>query len=545
MYMLDNAQKKDEKKCDKCGRIVKNSEWKECMYELGEAVNRGDGLIFIKTDPDTFYPKLFKDLLGVDPGGYKSDIENLALRVTDTTWSPGIEMQLASDIFKVHPTKGITRAELEFHNKKLKEKIWPAIVTNEYGRGKTVILTYEPENNLDEENRRKSELLMQRIIKYLEPDKIKEEPYEMIPLSMEIKADRACDLIARGNFDDNLELTSTDGTMTGIRDLRWNFSVQDSTDIKKTNECYILPEAKGAYLFTMLTQYRTGDKWFVYNTTEIKMEIKENINEIIDRAELSVENLETDEYDKKEYIIQKLNLIKNRGKNSIEDIDTSINDIVDCIKKIEKLEEEPGLLNEIQNIHLDLSYIMQGYEVMWYRKSAFQEPIIDTVLPEIITADPQNLAVRIAPDKIISVTFSEEMDSSSVSDSVSVSAYESVSVNGIISYNNRVATFTPVSLLTPGTTYKAVVTAGVKDLAGNGMAEDYTWSFTTASAPGTIIPGIVSTDPGDGASGVEQDKIISVSFSKEMDSTSINRTTFKISRQETVDSIQYTGEYNI
>ncbi len=45
------------------------------------------------------------------------------------------------------------------------------------------------------------------------------------------------------------------------------------------------------------------------------------------------------------------------------------------------------------------------------------------------------------------------------------------------------ATFTPDAALADNTVYTATVTTAVTDLAGNHLAADYTWSFTTAAAP--------------------------------------------------------------
>ena len=55
-----------------------------------------------------------------------------------------------------------------------------------------------------------------------------------------------------------------------------------------------------------------------------------------------------------------------------------------------------------------------------------------------------------------------------------------------VNYANGVATLTPTSALAANTTYTATVkggSTGVKDLAGNALAADFTWSFTTAAPP--------------------------------------------------------------
>ena len=48
------------------------------------------------------------------------------------------------------------------------------------------------------------------------------------------------------------------------------------------------------------------------------------------------------------------------------------------------------------------------------------------------------------------------------------------------------AILTPNSSLAAGTTYTATITTGVKDLSGNALLANFTWSFTTAGA--SVLP---------------------------------------------------------
>jgi hypothetical protein len=63
-------------------------------------------------------------------------------------------------------------------------------------------------------------------------------------------------------------------------------------------------------------------------------------------------------------------------------------------------------------------------------------------------------------------------------------------VAGNVSYNptTRTATFTPASPLGPQTGYIATATTGIKDVAGNSLAANVTWTFTTG-APGGFALG--------------------------------------------------------
>lgn len=57
-------------------------------------------------------------------------------------------------------------------------------------------------------------------------------------------------------------------------------------------------------------------------------------------------------------------------------------------------------------------------------------------------------------------------------------------VSGTVSVSGNTATFTPTASLVGNTQYTATVTSAAKDAAGNALAANYTWSFTTDAASG-------------------------------------------------------------
>jgi len=57
-----------------------------------------------------------------------------------------------------------------------------------------------------------------------------------------------------------------------------------------------------------------------------------------------------------------------------------------------------------------------------------------------------------------------------------------------VTYVGTTATFAPASALAPNTVYTATITTGVKDLAGNALASNSAWSFTTAAATSGQTP---------------------------------------------------------
>jgi len=108
--------------------------------------------------------------------------------------------------------------------------------------------------------------------------------------------------------------------------------------------------------------------------------------------------------------------------------------------------------------------------------------IADTIAPTVISTSPKNDTTVAAP-ATITVTFSEDMNPTSVITSTSVKkTSDSSPVAGIVSYNaaTMTAIFTPTVPLANGTGYTVTVTTGAKDLAGNGLTGNFTFSFTTS-----------------------------------------------------------------
>lgn len=152
-------------------------------------------------------------------------------------------------------------------------------------------------------------------------------------------------------------------------------------------------------------------------------------------------------------------------------------------------------------------------------------PAGDTTAPTVSSTNPADSATGFAVNSAITATFSESMDASTITTSTFTL---SGGVTGTVTYSGTTATFTPSADLTASTVYTATITTGANDAAGNALATDYTWQFTTGSAPDTIAPTVISTNPLDGAYSVPTDATISVTFSEAMEPTSLNTSTFQV-----------------
>jgi hypothetical protein len=135
----------------------------------------------------------------------------------------------------------------------------------------------------------------------------------------------------------------------------------------------------------------------------------------------------------------------------------------------------------------------------------------DTTPPTVTSVVPTSNATNVSTSAGVLAQFSEALLASSVTTSTFAlrnAANQLVAASVTYNASTNTATLQPQQALTAGTTYTARLvggSAGVKDVAGNALASDYTWSFITAAGascpcslwdPATTLPTITSdTDP--------------------------------------------------
>jgi hypothetical protein len=106
--------------------------------------------------------------------------------------------------------------------------------------------------------------------------------------------------------------------------------------------------------------------------------------------------------------------------------------------------------------------------------------------PMVISEAPPDGTSGICPNTIVTATFSEAMKASTINNTTfTLTGPGLTSVGGTVTYiaSSDVATFTPTSALALNTVYTATITTGAEDLAGDPLASDFVWSFTTSATP--------------------------------------------------------------
>jgi len=101
--------------------------------------------------------------------------------------------------------------------------------------------------------------------------------------------------------------------------------------------------------------------------------------------------------------------------------------------------------------------------------------ISDTTPPTVVSVSPAADATDVAVNTVVTATFSEAMNASTIT----TSSFTLDGVAGSISYDSGTytATFTPSADLAYSTTYTATLSTAITDAAGNPLASAYSWSF--------------------------------------------------------------------
>jgi predicted small lipoprotein YifL len=169
----------------------------------------------------------------------------------------------------------------------------------------------------------------------------------------------------------------------------------------------------------------------------------------------------------------------------------------------------------------------------------------DITPPRVVDVQPSNRTTGVSPNTVIVVMFSEPMDPTTITNTtIQISSLGQVFASTVTPFGSA-AIIKPTSGLATSTDYTVLVTTRVKDLAGNAMTDAFVSSFRTGTGPDTNAPSVVagSIIPASGSATVSVNTPISVTFSKPMNVSTINLSTFIVSDGTSTipGDIQYYG----
>ena len=156
--------------------------------------------------------------------------------------------------------------------------------------------------------------------------------------------------------------------------------------------------------------------------------------------------------------------------------------------------------------------------------TVFYTPVTSPVVtPLTVTSvTPANGATGVGQNAVVSVVFSHSVNPATVSD-LTLALYNGntwMDVLPSISADNRTVTFTPI--LPPSSTIAVVSWPGITDLSGNALTTNLDSQFTTAPTPPTSGPSIVTMLPGNGATGVPTNAVITLFANAPLNQSTVN-----------------------
>jgi len=152
----------------------------------------------------------------------------------------------------------------------------------------------------------------------------------------------------------------------------------------------------------------------------------------------------------------------------------------------------------------------------------------DDTTPHVVMKSPEDGATNVAVNQKIVVNFSEAIDPATVNSATFSLASLTTNVAGTIATSGATATFTPDTQLPAATSFTAMLTIGVKDLAGNALPAPEVWGFTTGATSDTTAPTVVSTNPVDLSTAIAIDQAVNATFDEAIDPATLDGASFTV-----------------
>jgi hypothetical protein len=242
----------------------------------------------------------------------------------------------------------------------------PAIILNNYGNGKTVAFTFDLVESSNDTTFSKIKELILNSINYTTPMTSPVYPMATLPVGIDIQnKGKGVDLKVREMVPADLIISDIfNGGIKQNNEITWQFNMPENTvkDLK-----YYLSIPDNTFQYSLITEVNYLDydsAWKFYNNYSLDIANVHTMDGLIQEIinELNSMNLSSENREKANAVIEKLEKVRKRNIDNRKDLEKNIED---CLKAIDKLTDIVGV--DITSIRLKLDELLKINEVKWSR----------------------------------------------------------------------------------------------------------------------------------------------------------------------------------
>gem|GEM_PF-327355 len=332
--------------------------------EIKERVWRGEGVIGILTDSDSWKKDFIKEVFGIEVKGKKEPKEKKkTVETYATPVSAEGEFTLESSFVELQP-----KAEELIIVGNIDKGKKPAMTLYHYGEGRAVAFGFKLNASPEAQSYEALKQILLNSFSYLKPQKEKDATISrLVPVEFTFQnpASSAAQLKIEEEIPHEVKLISAEPEPDEKDSLSWTFTVEPSSSENLRYEVE-LPDLKGEYQFKTSIIKVEGETEFLIDTSALSYSVEKTVRELISETITEIESLPLTSHKDRERVkkaVKSLARIQNRDETK-RFAQKNLFDTLSALKYAEEIET-----SDTTNIRRSLVDLMLYYE----RRTADEE----------------------------------------------------------------------------------------------------------------------------------------------------------------------------
>jgi len=236
----------------------------------------------------------------------------------------------------------------------------PAVILNDYGKGKAVYLPFDLFQNLTEDNTEKLTEILKGSIDYVQPQEVQIIPGGIVPLKIQVKP-LVVPLTVKVTEEvpDGVEIIQVfqEGTIDE-NSIIWQFDLAYNEE-KTLHFIVKAPDIADTYTFLTTIDYLLIGIWYNYGQFTKDIQLTGTASELKQSILEELNNLTPEDPQDQNHINNVIRKIEQLNLNNITTTEQKEHAILTLIQAIETLKKVEGV--EIDNIRKDIIYLLYSF----------------------------------------------------------------------------------------------------------------------------------------------------------------------------------------